>query len=359
MADKYNRKVLMMISEFGAGATIAIIIFTDKLWLIYLSMALQALFVALMSPARQASLPQLVQTTAELEKVNAFFQQLNSILKIVAPMLAGFLLTIMSAHQAIILDIVSFGLSVLILSRLPKLMPGAGAISPAAADGTPEKEITVTESKEPLRYLQRSRPLRLLFLSSFFTILIIISFDILGSVYIRDVLHGDESFMGLIIGILGAGSFIITVYVMLRRGKARYWQDLAVGNFLLATLPLGMALGYSVQQPSLMRWLTLAVGFLGGLGNGFLMVQIGTILQITAPQEMLGRLSGYLEFTMIGGQLFSVIMLPLLIPGVVPAHVFFYGAALGLVVLSGLIRVYAGKVDTPPPSLPHFAKGAK
>jgi DHA3 family macrolide efflux protein-like MFS transporter len=350
LADKYNRKHLMMISELGAGVTIAIIIFTDNIWLIYLAMALQALFVALMNPARQSALPQLVDNPAELEKVNAFFQQLNSILKIAAPVFAGFLLTIMNAHQAIIVDIISFLFSVLILSRLPNLMPVKTAREGELAAASMTAGAKALE-KEPMQVLLHSLPLRLLFLSSFFTVLIIVSFDVLGSVYIRDVLHGDESFLGLIIGILGFGSFLISMMIVLRKGKARYWQDLAWGNFLLAILPLCMTLGYFIPDPFWVKVLILSGAFLGGLGNGFLIIQIGTILQITSPSSMLGRLSGYLEFTMIGGQLFSVILLPILVPGIIPPYLYFLGATAALWMMSIGLRVESKKLIEATPAL--------
>jgi MFS family permease len=342
LADQYNRKHLMMISELGAGVTIGIIIFTENIWLIYLAMALQALFISLMNPARQSALPQLVENAGELEKVNAFFQQLNSVLKIAAPVFAGFLLTIMNAHQAIILDMITFLLSVVILSRLPDLLPAGdkGARESGEKDG---EAPALRKENEPLQVLLHSVPLRLLFLSSFFTVLIIVSFDILGSVYIRDVLHGDESFLGLIIGILGFGSFLVSLLVVLRKGKPRYWQDLALGNFLLAVLPLCMTLGFFIQDPLWVKVLILSGGFLGGLGNGFLVIQISTILQVTAPMHMLGRLSGYLEFTMIGGQLFSVILLPILVPGIIQPYVYFLGATAALWILSAALQVESKK----------------
>ncbi|MBI9051739.1 MAG: MFS transporter [Anaerolineaceae bacterium] len=370
LADRYNRKVLMMISEFGAGAAIVIIIFTDKLWLIYLSMALQAVFVALMNPARQSALPQLVDDPAELEKVNAFFQQLNSVLKIVAPMFAGFLLTIMNAHQAIIIDIVSFMISVVILWRLPALLPvavhdragvGAGSVGaglkPAPTDRTGHAQANdraginpaPTTTLEPnqndaLGYLWGSVPLRLLFLSSFFTILIIVSFDILGSVYIRDVLDGDESFMGLVIGLIGVGSFVTSIWIVMRKAKANYWRDIAWGNFLLAMLPLCMVLGYFVDDPLWLPVLIVAGAFVGGLGNGLLIIQIMTLLQVTSPGEMLGRLSGYLEFTLIGAQMLSVIILPLLIPGVIETYVYFGGVTIALWLMAFTVQVQSKRI---------------
>lgn len=340
LADRFNRKNLMMISELGAGATIAIIIFTEKLWLIYLSMALQALFIALMNPARQSALPQLVENSAELEKANAFFQQLNAMLKILAPVIAGFLLTLMNAHQAIILDILSFGLSVLILSRLPNLYP------------MQEEELQKTDiSRKPreegdsaLQVVLRSAALRLLFSGAFFTVLIIVSYDILGSVYIRDVLQGTESMLGTVIGLIGLGSFAVSILIVLRKSSERYWQDLAIGNLLLSLLPLCMALGAFIQDPRWIKPIILGGAFLGGLGNGLLVIQFSTALQITAPRQMLGRISGYLEFTMIGGQMFSVILLPLLVPGILQPYMYFIGAAAAMWILAALIKIQSNQL---------------
>jgi len=108
-------------------------------------------------------------------------------------------------------------------------------------------------------------------------------------------------------------------------------------------LPLCMTLGFFIQDPLWVKVLILSGGFLGGLGNGFLVIQISTILQVTAPMHMLGRLSGYLEFTMIGGQLFSVILLPILVPGIIQPYVYFLGATAALWILSAALQVESKK----------------
>ncbi len=122
LCDHYDRKWLMVISESLSGLVISGLIFTDRIELIYAILALQAVFISIMIPARRASVPDIVDKDS-LPKANAFLEQLAGIVKIVAPMLAGLVLTIMNPHTAIILDIVTFALSALILTRLPSLPP--------------------------------------------------------------------------------------------------------------------------------------------------------------------------------------------------------------------------------------------
>ena len=86
----------MILSEVAAGLSVFGLIFTDNIFLIYGMLAIQAVFVSLMIPARQAGLPALVEEN-ELTQTNAFFQQLSGVVKIIAPMLAGFVLTVSDA----------------------------------------------------------------------------------------------------------------------------------------------------------------------------------------------------------------------------------------------------------------------
>ncbi len=86
--------------------------------LIYGLLALQAVSVSIMTPARQSVLPDIVPAE-ELTRANALLQQLSGIIKIGAPMIAGAVLAVLNPHQAIILDVISFALAALLLTFLP------------------------------------------------------------------------------------------------------------------------------------------------------------------------------------------------------------------------------------------------
>ena len=120
LCDRYDRKKLMILSEVLSGVVILGLVFTENIIIIYSLVALQAVTISIMTPARQSSVPALVPEE-QLTQANAFLQQLAGILKIFAPVLAGFLLSLVSPHTAIIFDVISFFLSALILTQLPAL----------------------------------------------------------------------------------------------------------------------------------------------------------------------------------------------------------------------------------------------
>ena len=93
LSDRYDRKRLMIVSEILSGIVTTVLIFTQSLSLIYIILALQAITISIMAPARQAAVPDLVEKT-QLSQANAFLQQLSGLTKIFAPMFAGMLLTV-------------------------------------------------------------------------------------------------------------------------------------------------------------------------------------------------------------------------------------------------------------------------
>ena len=335
LADRFDRRILMILSEVAAGLSVMGLIFTEKQILIYIMLALQAVFVSMMIPARQAGLPDLVEES-ELTQVNAFFQQLNGVVKIIAPMLAGFILTILTPHQAIILDVVSFGISALILANLPSLQPRAKAETGRENIGSGFKK-----TEPAWRKAFRDVPsLKWLFISIFLGVTVIMGLDVLFSVFIRDVLAENEQFYGLVVGLIGVGTFIATLMLMFRRREVNPWQDMALGIFLLAGIPaVMMSCAVWIPNTSLARVLMLACSLLGGMGNGLLVVQMSTLLQLLAPRELLGRLVGLFEATAVSGQLVSVLLVPVLVPGLISMAGF-------LGVTSALLMVFGISIST-------------
>lgn len=315
LADHYDRKWLMITSEVCAGLAIAGLIFTTRLEWIYILIALQALFVSLMAPARRAVIPALVNKE-DLPRANALLEQLSGIIKIFAPVLAGAILAVMNPHQAIILDVVSFALSALILSRLPSLPP------PQVQH---RKE--VIETKKPLlniwTVLSKFPQIGLLYVCIFASITIIVGFDVLAPIYTRDILQGHEQLFGTLIAAVGAGTLAGTLALMLVKGKRSAWRGFFLGLFLLACIPLVMAISTWMPSVSLSQAIAILGCFLGGIGNGLLHVQSATLLQTLSPREFLGRLGGIFESVATSGQLVGVLISPLLVPALLSLTTFF------------------------------------
>jgi MFS family permease len=305
LCDRYDRKFLMIVSLLVSGAVVSGLIFTENMVLIYALLALQAVSVSIMTPARQSVLPDIVPAE-ELTRANALLQQLAGIIKIGAPMIAGALLAVLNPHQAIILDVISFAIAALLLTFLPAMPPHKRSETGMANGVLPSRETI-------FMVLNRIPGLRLVFLSVFLAILIIVGFDVSVSVFIRDFLLAEESFMGLCIGLVGVGTLIATTLLLTRKTKNDHWRDVVIALSLLAVIPLSLTLCIYLAKPEIGRFLVLGGCLVGGIGNGLFHVQVTTLLQTLTPPEMLGRMGGAFQSSAVAGQLVGIVITPILL----------------------------------------------
>ncbi len=342
LCDRLNRKHLMIASLVASGVVVSGLIFTTRLELVYLLLALQAVSVALFGPARLAATPSLVPPD-DLPTANAFLQQLSSIIKISAPVLAGLVLTILTPNQAIILDVISFGLAALILTRLPNLPPAAREKNRPSLPGA--------DRSPALKYLRNSAGLRLLFSTVFVSILIIIAFDVLAALFVRDYVGRGERFFGLSIGLVGVGTLLSSLYVMTRSQNNNPWADISLGIFLLAVIPFAICFGVFTGSPQLNSVLMLAGCFIGGVGNGFLHIQANSLLQTLSPRNLLGRMSGYYQSTAVAGQLIGIVLTPILVPAIISLGGYFAVAGGVMLILAMVILVRSRSFAVTGPAL--------
>lgn len=338
LCDHYDRKKLMIISEVASGLAVSGIIFTESITLLYILLALQAISGSIMTPARQSSVP-LVVDREHLTQANAFLQQISSVVKIFGPVLAGAVLAVMNAHQAVILDVVSYFLSALILLLLPKLIPTQQSRPISKTDDKQKWTASFTE----LFHLDNQ--LKLLFGMAFMAILGIVSIDILASIFTRDVLSSGESYFGLLIGMIGFGTLIGAATLMLSKKASRPWRDVIGGFAIMAILPACMAAGYHIHNLTLIRIVTIPVCVVAGFGMGRKLVQDNTLIQTLSPASMLGRVSGLYQSTIIAAQLAGTILTSALVPLLIPVDVYFGLVALLILAVSfvGLIFLQRAK----------------
>jgi len=318
LADRASKKYIMIASQLLSAGVILTIFLTQNPGLLLLLVAVLSALGAVMSPARQSLIPLLVTDPDELTRANAFLQQLASLVKIGSPMLAGLLITLMGPYNAMIFDMLSF----IIAAGILLLLPNVHAI-PATPIASTVSEYTpaIIAEQKPLTVIRQSSQLRLLFATLFLTVISVIGFDILGSIYTRDFLQGDEGFFGLLIGAVGLGTVLSGFHLMLRKKQVNPWLDMQLGLFLMIFLPGFLILATLFSGDLLKNILALGGTVIGGAGVGFLVIQSATILQTQSPVGVLGRISGYYQATMVAGQIVSIIGVPMLVPtwlGIIP-----------------------------------------
>ncbi len=112
LADRINRKKLMIIGDFGSAMGLIFIIAMmfigiKNLWVIYLGTIISSIFVALQNPAYKASVTDLINKDF-YSKASGLLQLAESSKYLISPIISGFLLRIMDVKEILIVDAVSF-----------------------------------------------------------------------------------------------------------------------------------------------------------------------------------------------------------------------------------------------------------
>jgi Arabinose efflux permease len=120
-ADRYNRKMLIVISDsvIAAATLVLAILFLlgyHMLWLLSLISGIRALGTAIQVPAVGAYIPQLVPQE-ELTRVNAANGTIQALVMLISPMLSGALLTVTNIELIFFIDVATaiIGVSILLI----------------------------------------------------------------------------------------------------------------------------------------------------------------------------------------------------------------------------------------------------
>ena len=119
MVDRYNRKLMMMISDLVAGlATISILILQAmgvlEVWHLYAAAIFQGLGTAFQWPAYSATISTMIPKE-KLGRANGMMSLIDMGPGVLAPLLAGALLPLIGLTGILSLDVVTFMLAVLVL----------------------------------------------------------------------------------------------------------------------------------------------------------------------------------------------------------------------------------------------------
>ena len=287
-ADRFRRaRVLVAVNLALVAFALAIALAVAVGLPLAAVIALQSL-VAIVStadqPTSRALMPSLAQTPQELTAANAVASGIQSVSIVVGPALAGALAALAGRGAMFVASATLFGLSALLATRLPS---GRAAVN---ATGT---RLTITESVAGLRTVATDRALRLLvglfaaqtFVGGALNVLIVV----VGA----DLLGLGDSGIALLISALGVGGILGTIAVAGLGGRTRLAGAFAFG-LVLWGVPLAII--------GLWPVLAVTVAALGAIGvaDAFVDVSVVTLIQRVAPEEVLGRVFGVLESTLLG-----------------------------------------------------------
>lgn len=344
LADRMNRKVLIMISD----GTIAVVTLglallmangVTDLWIILVAVGARSVGAGFQTPAVSALLPQIVPGD-QLMRVNGIFGTIQSAMALLAPAAAGAVFGLFGIVPVFFIDVVTaaIGIGILVFVTVPTLASIAEKTTSYRADLV-----------EGMRYIWHHAIVRwlLLVFAIIFLLTVAPSFVtplLIAREYGDDVLLVTLLELFFSIGMLGGGVLVSTL--LAKRSR--------MGMLLVSTFGFGaFAIGLGLS-PNL--WVFYGFMFLIGLFVPLFSTPIMTLIQETVPADKHGRVFSYVGIVMalatpvgmsIFGPLADVISVQLLL--VIAGAATIVVMIVAILVPSGRAAIAAAKVPAAGP----------
>jgi MFS family permease len=288
--DRLRRRPILIGADLGralilGSIPLAALLGVLRIELLYVVAALVGILTVFFDVAYASILPSLV-TRHELVEANSKLGSSSALAEIGGPSLAGFLVQLISAPFAILIDAVSFVLSAagIILIRTAEPPP------PPAAERRP----VLRDMAEGLRLVLRQPILRglaghaatMTFFGNFI--------GVLYSIYCVQELGIPPAIVGIMIGLGGVGAFIGTLIV------GPVTRRLGVGRSIIGAVLFGTLVNLAIPlvwgPPLLVAGILMATQLIGDISWPLHSVNEQSLRQAIVPDRLLGRANASMQF---------------------------------------------------------------
>jgi len=324
LADRFDRRWILIITMSMLGLislVYAWLVGTDRMeyWHILVLAAIAGTIVAFELPASQAFVAELVPRDDLPQAIALNSASFNST-RIVGPALAATAIGALGLASAFLVNAVTLLAPIGTLFGLKKVL--APRARPAG------RSSGLSDLKEGVRYVRANEGLQgLIMLQGMISFFVSPNLLVLLPLYVTDVLGGGDSWVGIMLSCLGAGS-LVGALVLLRGSRL---ESAAARRLRIAILGLAVGIGWLALSPSPLVAVpgVMIAGYAFSSGNS----QIMTRLQQLAPDEIRGRVLSLNTLSFNGVMPFATIAISGL-SQVIGQHIVMGGSAL-LLALSG------------------------
>lgn len=314
LVDRFDRKWMLVLSDLGAAlASLALLLLFHfralEIWHIYVLVAVSTAFSTLQFPAFGAAVTLLVPQR-HLGRASGMMQFGQSGARVIAPLVAGYLMVVLSVAGVIAIDLVTFCVAMVLLLfvRIPR--PEA---SPEAAAG--ERPSFWRQVVFGWEYI-RQRPGLVALLGYFASINLLIP---MGLVLVTPLVLSftDAADLGLVLGVSSAGMVVGSLAMTAWGGPRRRMRG------VLGFAPL-FAVGLAVAglRPSVpliaagMFTVFLAVPVVNGSSQALWQSKVDPAVQgrVFAMRRAVAQVTGPVAY-LLAGPLSEQVFVPLLVPG--------------------------------------------
>ncbi len=295
LADRFPKKAVTQIFQFvgflnafviGTLAVMGILEF----WHLLISAVSQGVLVALMVPARQAMVSEIVPKHRIMNGVALNTAAMN-MMQFGAPLIGGALLATAGAGVTFYSMAGCYVLAMLTMLPIPSVVAQAGR----GKGGVRE---AFRDIGDGFRYIARHRVLRMILLLSFFISLLGTPFQGLLPGFVQDTFDAGPALAALFLTFSAVGAFLAALIIASLRRSGRGKLLILMGVFLGAAT-LGMAISPWI-------WLSLPIMILMGIGQSGRMAMASALIQEQAEPAYRGRVMSVLmmQFAVMQGGVF-------------------------------------------------------
>lgn len=285
VADKYNRKTIMIVAETGVGVTslvLGLIILGGNAGIpvVLVMLAVRSIGQAFRNPAMTAAMPLMVPEK-HLLRINTLDQMLMSMAAIVSPALGIFLYTSVGFYSVMFLDFAGALLAVggLALAKIPTIH-----------DETAEEQGVWSNLRDGWQALSAKRGLVVLMAGLALGMMIVMPTDSLFPLMTYDHFGGDGYMASLTEAVFGVGILVGSVIILVWGGGRHLARLMCVAAIIVGVTTTWCGLT-SPDQFMLFLGLLVVMAVASAWFNGPIM----TLLQHYVPEEKLGRAMGLLN----------------------------------------------------------------
>jgi MFS family permease len=310
LADRLPRVSVMAASEYVRAAAVgvagALALSHGSEWIVYALAGVGSIVGTAFLPAESAVLPELARTPEELTAANVTRSTVESVSSFVGPAIGGILLAATSPGVVFLAAAGTFVCGGLVISliRVPKQAAGPPVSHPEQG----ARRFTL-EATAGFRTIARERSLRVVVALFAAQTFVAGALGVLVVVTALRLLEKGEATVGYLSAAEGVGGIAGAVVAFGLVGRNRLASDFGAGIVLWGA-PLVLI---GVWPNTAVALLAFAVV---GLGNTLVDVAGLTLMQRTAPADVVGRVFGVLQTVLVGTIGLGAILTPLLIDAI-------------------------------------------
>jgi MFS family permease len=281
--DRLDRRRLIVLMDLVRGFVVTLVGIAAlagvvRLWMVFGAGIVMGLGAAFFNPAVGSVIPDITHRD-NVVRANSFFSMIHTGSGVLGNTVGGYLYSVVGAPVLFLVN----GLSYLISSlteaflRIPRVLRAA------------EKRTFWADLRNGVRFAWGIRGLRYLFvMAGAANFLATVAFVLFLPLFQQSARLGPVRY-GVAMAVLAAGMFLGMVFTAaVRVPPTRRFSILAVGLLVMCVCFSLFPLWESLP-------VMLSLALLGGASNSLINVMVGSVMQLTVPQAMRGKVMGFLS----------------------------------------------------------------